>query len=357
MKALLIALSISVCATLAPVSESVAEDKTDEDRLQSVSGDDWKVEIISDSLNYPWDIEAAGDQLILTEAAGNIVMLHQGELQRYVVKTSDPVVNEGGSGLLGMALAKDFTKSGVAWLYHTYRSDSGLTNKVIKVHFDGRQWQETGVLLAGIPGHRLYNGGRIAIGPDGFLYVTTGWTEDEQRPQDIQNLAGKVLRMTLDGKQPQDNPIPGSLVYSLGHRNPQGLAWNQRGELFITEHGQNAHDEINLVTPRSNYGWPEIQGDEERAGMKTAWLNSGSQTWAPSGATFAGDNLLVAALGAKGLYMFDKTKKNLRQIFSSGDRLRDVITAGNDIYVITTNRSPRAEGPSADRLIKLTLKQ
>ncbi|EAO5455668.1 sorbosone dehydrogenase family protein [Salmonella enterica] len=355
MKGLLVALSLSAIIALASLADAIAEDQIDE-RLQSVRQQDWNVEVVNDQLNYPWDIEATDDQLIITEAAGNIVMLHQGQLQRYTVKTSNPIINEGGGGLMGMALAKDFTHNGNAWLYHTYLSNSGLTNKIIQVHFDGKQWQETKVILSGIPGHHLYNGGRIAIGPDGYLYATTGWTENEDRPQDMQCLAGKVLRMTLDGQVPQDNPITGSLVYSRGHRNPQGLAWNQRGELFATEHSQIAHDEVNIITPSSNYGWPIIQGDEKRAGMKTAWLNSGSRTWAPSGATFAGDNLLVATLGAKGLYMFDKKQQNLRQIFSSGDRLRDVLATGNAIYVITTNRSPRSEGPSADKLLKLTLR-
>lgn len=355
MKGLLLALSLSATAVLAPLAEATTENKIDE-RLQSVRQQDWNVEVVSDQLNYPWNIESADNRLIITEAAGNIVMLHQGQFQRYAVKTSDPIVNEGGGGLMGMALAKDFAQSGNAWLYYTYRSNAGLTNKIIEVHFDGQQWQETKVILSGIPGHRLYNGGRIAIGPDGCLYATTGWTENEDRPQDMQSLAGKVLRMTLDGKVPQDNPIAGSLIYSWGHRNPQGLAWNQRGELFATEHGQIAHDEVNMITPSSNYGWPVIQGDERRAGMKTAWLNSGSQTWAPSGATFAGNNLLVAALGAKGLYVFDNVQKNLRLIFSSGDRLRDVLATDTAIYVITTNRSPRSEGPSADKLLKLTLR-
>ncbi|HEN3644052.1 TPA: sorbosone dehydrogenase family protein [Yersinia enterocolitica] len=355
MKALLMGLSISFCAAMAPVSESLAEQKSLKEVIKPAINNDWKMEVITNELNYPWNIEVAGDQLIVTEAAGNIVMLQQGKLQRYAVKTSDPVVNEGGAGLLGMALARDFTTSGVAWLYHTYRSDSALFNKVIKVHFDGKQWQETDVLVSRIPGHRLYNGGRIAIGPDGNLYVTTGWTETEERPQDLQSLAGKVLRMTLDGKPPGNNPVGGSLIYSWGHRNPQGLAWNPRGELFVTEHGQLTHDEINLVTPGSNYGWPVIQGDEEHAGMKKAWLNSGKHTWAPSGATYVGEELLVATLGAKGLYAYDRDNRNLKQIFSSGDRLRDVTAVNDDIYVITTNRSPRAAGPSVDRLIKLTL--
>ena len=133
-------------------------------------------------------------------------MLEQGQFPRYIVKTLDPIVNEGGGGPIGMELAKDFAQSG----------NAGLTNKIIEVHFDGQQWHETKVILTGIPGHRLYNGGRIAIGVDGYLYAITGWTENEDRPQDIQSLADKELRMTLDGKVPQDNLTAGSLIYQLG---------------------------------------------------------------------------------------------------------------------------------------------
>lgn len=315
---------------------------------------DWSVEVVTEDLNYPWDIVRTGDRIILTEAAGNIVMIENGQLHRYAVQTSDPIVNEGGGGLLGIALAPDFPTSGLAYLYHSYRSGAGLTNKVIQARFDGQSWRETRVLLAGIPGHRLYNGGRIAIGPDGHLYVTTGWTENRQRPQDLGSLAGKILRMTLDGQVPSDNPFAGSYVYSYGHRNPQGLAWNDAGELFAAEHGQSARDEINLIKPGANYGWPVIDGDAKREGMETAWLHSGGNTWAPSGLAFSGGELLVAALGQRGLLVYDEAAGTLRPVFNSGDRLRQVLPAGQDLYVITTNRSPRAEGPSQDRLLRLS---
>lgn len=322
--------------------------------LQAMASADWSVEVVADGLDYPWDIERSGEQLLVTEAAGNIVTIDRGRLVRRALKTSDAIAREGGAGLLGMALASDFRLSGTVYLYHSYRADGGLANKVIEARFDGNAWRETRTLLSGIPGHRLYNGGRVAIGPDGLLYVTTGWTENRERPQDLRSLAGKVLRMTLDGQVPKDNPFPGSFVYSYGHRNPQGLAWNAQGVLFVVEHGQSGHDEINIVKPGANYGWPLLEGSAKRAGIEGAWIESGSASWAPSGAAFAGDELLVATLGARGLYVADAERRQLKPLFSSNERIRDVLPAGRDLYLITTNRSPRAEGPSEDRLLRLS---
>jgi glucose/arabinose dehydrogenase len=137
---------------------------------------------------------------------------------------------------------------------------------------------------------------------------------------------------------------------------PQGLAWNAAGGLFIAEHGQSGHDEINLIKPGANYGWPLVSGGERRSGMELPVLHSGSETWAPSGATFAENELLVAALAKRGLYAFDASTRSMKLVFSSGDRLRDVMAVGRELYVITTNRSPRDHGPSKDRLLKLSPK-
>lgn len=335
-------------------SASLAQQPSGGRPILGMATRDWSVKVVTDDLNYPWDIKRVGDRILVTEAAGTMVTIENGRLNRHAVETSDPIVNEGGSGLLGMALAEDFQTSGLAYLYHTYRSRSGLANKVIQARFDGRSWRQKRVLLEGIPGHRLYNGGRIAIGPDGYLYVTTGWTEIGRLPQDLGSLAGKILRMTRDGKVPSDNPFKESYVYSYGHRNPQGLAWNGAGELLISEHGQIAHDEINLIKPGANYGWPLISGGKKGAGMEPPLLDSGNDTWAPSGIAFAGRELLVTALAARGLYVFDEAARALKLVFANGDRLRDVLPVDRNLYVITTNRSPRAEGPSRDRLLRLS---
>jgi glucose/arabinose dehydrogenase len=318
---------------------------------------DWSVQVVTDDLSYPWDLNRVGNRIVMTEAGGHIVMIENGRLARYPVETSHPIVHDGGSGLLGMALSEDFQTSGLAYLYHSYRSGPRLTNKVIQARFDGNSWRETRVLLEGIPGHRLYNGGRIAIGPDRHLYVTTGWTENRALPQDLGNLAGKILRMTRDGQVPQDNPFEGSYIYSYGHRNPQGLAWDQAGNLFVSEHGQSGRDEVNLIRRGTNYGWPLVSGNEKQAEMEPPVLQSGNETWAPSGIAFAGKDLLVTALATRGLYVFDEGAGALKRVFTSGDRLRDVMPVGRDLYVITTNRSPRSSGPAkGDKLLRLSPK-
>jgi glucose/arabinose dehydrogenase len=323
----------------------------------SASQDSWAHEVVSGDLVYPWDIQRAGDRLFITEVAGHIVTLAGGRSQRSAVQTAEPVVHDGGSGLLGMALARDFERSGTAYLYHTYRVRAGLANRVIEVRHDGSQWRETRVLLQGIPGHPLYNGGRIAIGPDGHLYVTTGWVHETASAQDLSSLAGKVLRMRLDGSVPPDNPFKRSYVWSYGHRNPQGLAWSGDGRLFVAEHGESGHDEINVITRGANYGWPHTIGEQRRAGVTPPALDSGSRSWAPSGAAFFDGRLLIAALGDRSLLEADLETGRMQQVFSSGDRLRAILPVRDALYVITTNTSPRASSSSGpDRLLKLTRK-
>jgi len=254
-----------------------------------------------------------------------------------------------------MALAADFAESGLAYVYYSYRTGSGLANKVVQVLYDGESWRETRVLIQGIPGHQLYNGGRIAIGPDGHLYVTTGWANEAAHAQDLKSLAGKILRVGLNGRVPNDNPFPNSFVYSYGHRNPQGLAWSADGRLFISEHGPSGNDELNVIVPKGNYGWPDNVGDRHKVGLNKPLLHSGNETWAPSGIAFFKSRLLVTGLSERRLYAYDEAAHSLRVVFASGDRLRDVLPVGDDLYLITTNTSPRAaRSQGSDRLLKLT---
>lgn len=153
---------------------------------------------------------------------------------------------------MGLALAQDFAESGTAYVPCTY-DDGGLTNRIAEVRFDSSAWRETRLPLDGIPGHELYNGDRIAIGSDGYLNATTARVHDDL-PQDVDSLAGKILRLGLDGSVPKDDPFDGSPAYCYGHRNPQKLAWDAECRLFSAEHGEAAHDEIDLITPCTNYG-------------------------------------------------------------------------------------------------------
>jgi glucose/arabinose dehydrogenase len=306
-----------------------------ENQFSDLSTEDWEVEVMADKLDYPWDIDMIGNVTVITENVGSIVIFKDGELKRYDVETSDPIVHDGGSGLLGMELAADFLESGIGYLYYSYNSGSGLGNKVVQVLYDGASWQETKVLLDGIPGHQLYNGGRIAIGPDGCLYVATGWAHLEESAQDLNSFAGKILRMKLDGSVPDDNPFPNSYVYSFGHRNPQGLAWNDEGTiLYSSEHGSSAHDEINIIEPGKNYGWPEISGSEEKEGMERPIIHSGNDTWAPSGIAYFQDRLFVAGLKGQSIYVYNQSEGSMDVVFRSEQRLRFVLPYQGALYVI-----------------------
>ncbi|MDK3018379.1 PQQ-dependent sugar dehydrogenase [Pseudodonghicola flavimaris] len=310
-------------------------------------------ETLLDGLDYPWDIEAAAEAIYITEKAGTIGVFDGQRFTRMPVRTSAPILNDKGGGLLGLALRPDFAESRRAVAYQHMGTPEARSNRVIEIELDGGGWRETRVLLDAIPGHPLYNGGRLAFGPDGMLYVTTGWTENRERPQDLQSLAGKILRLTPEGAVPADNPWPGSPVWSLGHRNPQGLAWDADGQLYAAEHGQSGHDEVNRIERGANYGWPLIEGDETRDGMRAPLVHSGGRTWAPSGLAWDGDHLVLASLRA-GSVLRIGTDGSQRGAIDLGARIRDVLVLGDHIYAITTTRSPRRDGVSDDRMIRIS---
>ncbi|SHM65699.1 PQQ-dependent sugar dehydrogenase [Roseibium suaedae] len=309
-------------------------------------------ETVRPDLDYPWDIEAHDDAIYITEKAGTLGLLENGVFTRFPVETSAPILNDRGGGLMGLALRPDFAETGRVVLYHHTGTPDERRNRVIEAELRDGTWQETRVLLDGIPGHPLYNGGRVAFGPDGMLYITTGWTENHARPQDLNSLAGKILRLTPDGKIPSDNPYPNSPVWSLGHRNPQGLTWDASGQLFAAEHGQSGHDEVNRIERGGNYGWPLIQGDETGEGMQVPFAHSGGSTWAPSGLTWDGSRLLLAGLRAGGILEIG-ANGGVSEAYRVGERIRDVLVVDRSVYAITSNRSPRRDGASKDRLIRL----
>ncbi|WP_349632598.1 PQQ-dependent sugar dehydrogenase [Neobacillus sp. SuZ13] len=194
------------------------------------------------------------------------------------------------------------------------------------------------------------------MGPDGILYITTGDATTPETAQDVNSINGKILRMTLDGKIPSDNPFPNSYVYSYGHRNPQGLVW-VGNILYASEHGQSAHDEINRITPGANYGWPVIQGNEQKTGMITPLYQSGEETWAPSGLAEANGKLYAATLRGNAVREFQLSKKQTNSVVTGLGRIRDLYIDGDYLYFVSNNTDGRGNpDENDDKLYRVLLR-
>lgn len=307
----------------------------------------------ADNLNIPWEIEfLPGGGVLITERIGNLVFIDEkGERKDiYIDNVAHREFGEGG--LLGITAHPDFEINRWVYLYLTTQSETGVINRIERYTFEDGSLSDRAVILDNIPAHNVHNGGRIRFGPDGMLYATTGDAAVPSLPQDLNSLAGKILRMRDDGSVPEDNPF-GGLIWSYGHRNPQGLAWDDKGRLWATEHGARAHDELNLIEPGNNYGWPVIQGDESKENMERPVIHSGSDwTWAPSGAEFLGDSVFFAGLRGESLYRARISDDGVDlQIYLSSEfgRLR-IVKLGPDgfLYVGTSNRDGRGRPREGD---------
>lgn len=312
------------------------------------------IEQIATNLNIPWSIDYDGQAFYISERTGTIVKVEDNDVERQKVFLKMPLSKAEEAGLLGFVLHP--TDVNRAFAYYTYENSDGQYNRVIELVLKESGWLEERELLDKIPSGNVHHGGRIKIGPDGKLYVTTGDAATPALAQDLTSLAGKILRLNLDGSIPDDNPIKGTYIFSYGHRNPQGLAWDGNRKLYSSEHGASAHDEINLIVPGANYGWPVIQGNEKKGNMELPLFHSSSTTWAPSGIAFHNDMLYVAQLRGEGIRAFDLENKTHKQVVSGFGRVRDIFIIDNALYFITNNTDGRGQpGPKDDRLLKLTL--
>lgn len=315
--------------------------------------------VLAQELRIPWVIAFDQDIVYISEREGNIVKVDGSSMTRQTVNLQKNVKHAGEGGFLGFLLAPDFALTRLAYANHTYEEKGQTLNRVVLLKQNGEQWDEVRPLLEAIPGAANHDGGRMAIGPDERLYVTTGDAQQRELAQDKGSLAGKILRMTLDGKVPEDNPFPGSFVYSYGHRNPQGLVWNHEDIMFNTEHGPSGHpgghDEINIIEAGGNYGWPDIYGGTEKEGMITPIFHTGEKAIAPSGAAMDENNrMLIATLVGGALYRYDPATKDMSVIFEGEGRLRDVKMKDGRIYVITNNTDGRGTpSQNDDRLLRL----
>ncbi len=307
---------------------------------------------VASNLEIPWEIVfLPGGDILLTERPGRLRRIGDEEGSYEV----PDVYHIGEGGLLGMALDPEFENNRFLYLYLTYRDrDSGeIMNRVDRYIYsaaDGLSKRNT--IISDIPGSRIHNGGRISFGPDGYLYITTGDASESSLAQERDSLAGKILRIRADGTVPGDNPYD-TEVYSYGHRNPQGLAWDDEDRLWATEHGPQGRDELNLIRPGRNYGWPRITGESAESGMEVPIIHSGSDTWAPSGAAYHRGSIYFAGLRGRSLYEAVSGKQaDTAQLYNHFEgrygRLRNV-RKGPDgkFYLLTSNRDGRGR-PDAD---------
>jgi glucose/arabinose dehydrogenase len=319
-----------------------------------------KVVTLATKLEVPWSIQKHDNSFYISERSGTIAKITDGKVQRQTVYLSDELSDVSEAGLLGFLLATNFEESQEAFAYYTYTTQTGTFNKLVKLRLNDSQWEESTVLLDGLPGGNYHDGGRLAIGPDEKLYVTVGDAHQLENVQSLDSLAGTILRLNLDGTIPEDNPYAENYIYSYGHRNPQGLAWTSDDTMYASEHGNSANDEINHIEAGKNYGWPIIEGQDEQAGMEMPLFTSGANTtWAPSGMSVWHDKLYVAALRGNAIFEVNLETKEMGSFLEVYGRIRDVLVEEDTLYFVTNNLDGRGNGEEDDDklyMIKLNKK-
>lgn len=346
--------------------------------VPSLAGPGEPETLVSD-LDTPWDVSWGPDDFIwVTERPGRISRVDPASGERTDVGHVE-VAEVGEGGLMGLAFHPDFEAEPYVYVAHTYRDGSSILNRVVRARYDGRSLGAPEVVIDRIPGARNHNGSRLAFGADGFLYVTTGDASNIDNAQNHESLGGKVLRLTAEGDPAPGNPF-GTAVYSLGHRNSQGLAFHPlTGVLYASEHGPSDNDEINRIVAGGNYGWPDVHGfcdgdirggetfcrDHEVMEPMTAWTPTvavtGLDVYVSDGFAGWSESLLVTALSGT-LYRLELSDDGNAIVGQEAlyrrqfGRLRDVLVGpGGEIYLATSNRDGRGRPASDDdRIIRIT---
>lgn len=278
------------------------------------------IEKIATNLFVPWSIVFVDENtIILTERDGKIRQIKNGKLIESPLYTFDEVSTSSEEGLMGMALDPDFKSNNYLYVCLAYPSGNDLFDKVIRMKYENEKMIEDRVILDRIPAAQFHAGCRLKFGPDDKLYITTGDATDKNIAQDKNSLGGKILRINSDGSIPNDNPFSNSAIYSIGHRNPQGIDWDPvSGALFSTEHGPSVFDgpaggdEINLIEGGLNYGWPTVSHEKKKEGLVSP-LKVFTPAVAPaSGMFYRGDlipqfknKFLVGLLREEGILVVD----------------------------------------------------
>ncbi|MBT2438739.1 PQQ-dependent sugar dehydrogenase [Streptomyces sp. ISL-36] len=314
---------------------------------------------LTGDLRSPWGLAAlpSGDLLVSSRDERTITRVDAETGRKTLVGEVPGVVPRGEGGLMGLAW-----RDGRLYAYLTAEAD----NRIVRMRYGGGDGDRLGppeAVLTGIPKGTVHNGGRIAFGPDGMLYAGTGERGETGLAQSVESLGGKILRMTPEGKPAPGNPFPGSVVYSYGHRNVQGLAWDADGRLWAAEFGQNTWDELNLIEPGRNYGWPKAEGRAGVSGFVDPVAQWRTSEASPSGIAYAEGAIWMAGLRGERLWRVplsgaERSGDPQAFLVEEHGRLRTVLAAGDGRLWLTTSETDTRGTPEAgdDKILRLEVR-
>ena len=314
--------------------------------------------VVATGLDVPWGIAFLPDGSALVSERDSARVVHvtpDGDVS--TVGTVQGVDGSGEGGLLGIALSPAYATDRTLFAYFT----AGPENVIARMTYDGTGLADQRRIFGGIPSGPIHNGGRIAFGPDGFLYVGTGEAGRDAPAQDPNDLGGKILRITREGAPAPGNPTPGSPVWTLGHRNVQGLAWDARGRMWASEFGQNTWDELNRIVAGGNYGWPVVEGRSGDDRFRNPVRQWHTDVASPSGIAIADGSVFMASLRGERLWQIPLLQhgagKPRALLTGRYGRLRAVAVAPDgSLWVLTNNTDGRGSPrPGDDRIVRVTL--
>lgn len=316
---------------------------------------------VASGLRVPWGIAFLpdGSALVTERDTARVLALPAGGGPPRTVGELDAAQPQGEAGLLGIAVSPGFEKDSLVYAYLS----TGTDNRVVRMEYDGRLLGRPEVVLDGIPNGFVHDGGRLAFGPDGHLYVSTGEIGEEELAQDKDSLAGKILRITPNGDPAPGNPVDGSPVWTMGHRNVQGLAFDEQDRLWASEFGANTWDELNRIEKGRNYGWPLVEGRGDMEEYRNPFAQWRTSEASPSGLAYAEGSLWMASLRGERLWRVPVNEDGTigqPQDYFVGDygRLRTVVAAPDGSLWLSTSNHDGRGNPAADddRILRIALR-